>query len=140
MRHCEKIVRPFPLRSASVPSVFTINNAKACSSRKGPTNKPSDRYLLPPPASVLAETFRRPQMRSLACPGGFGSSSRKIGKAANLLRRGYKIGIATGIIECGHVHFLADLRYIDAMISRMTLASENGIFFVMARPRESCKG
>ena len=31
-------------------------------------------------------------------------------------------------------------RYIDAMISRMTLASENGIFFVMGRPRESCKG
>src|ERR1035437_6312386 len=77
---------------------------------------------------------------TLACPGSLRSSSRKIGEAANLLRRGYKIGIATGIIECGHVHFLMDLRYMDAMISRMTLASENGIFFVMGRPRESCKG
>ena len=36
--------------------------------------------------------------------------------------------------------FLTELCYAAATISRMTSASENGIFFVMARPRESCSG
>ena len=70
----------------------------------------------------------------------FTRSSRSIDEAANLLQRCYKTGIVADIMDCEHACFLAELRYVDAMISRMTLASENGIFFVTGRTRESCKG
>ena len=81
------------------------------------------------------DAFDRAERPASACSGGFGNSSGKIGERANLVRRSYKVCIAAGIIEIGHVHL-----QIEAMISRMIFASANGIFFVTGRSRESRTG